>query len=67
MKESYAEAFAIMKVNKITWGDIAEKLGWTRAYTSMVINGKENPKQGEEKIRNAVSEIIAERKGYAGK
>lgn len=42
--------------------DLAEHLGYSREYVSMVFNDKKNPKRAEEVFTKGVDEIIAERK-----
>lgn len=42
---------------------IAAHIGWTPGYLSMVLNGKKTPKEAENKVRSALSEILAERSG----
>lgn len=42
--------------------DIARKLGVTKSYVSMVLNGSRTPKGGRERFEQAVEEIIKERK-----
>ena len=62
MQEWAANLFAKMKMNRITWRELAEHLGLTNQYVSMVANGKENPAGAQQRFEAAVDEIIAERK-----
>lgn len=48
---------------KISNKMLAEKLGVTPEYVSMVLNGHRAPTGAEEKFRAAVEEIIAEAEG----
>lgn len=50
-----------MHTNKITNMDMADELGVTPEYVSMVLNGKRSPQQAEQKFRAAV-DAIADRK-----
>lgn len=61
MENWIAEAVGKMHINHITQKDIAERLGVTNDYISMILLGKKTPKNAEERITNAINEIIAER------
>lgn len=50
-----------MHNNRITYNDLGAELGVTNAYISMVLNGKRNPKNGQERFTRAV-ETISRRK-----
>ena len=50
-----------MHVNKITQAQLAEKMGVTREYVTMILNGIKAPKDAESRINAAIDEIIAER------
>ena len=52
-----------MHNNGITNIDLANKLGYTKDYISMVLNGKKTPKGARERFEAAVEEIIKERVG----
>lgn len=54
------EIVGIMHVNKIKHEQLADKIGWHVKYLSAVLNGKRHPKGAEEKIRNALLEILKE-------
>lgn len=41
--------------------DLAKKLGCTKAYVSMVLNGSANPKGGRERFEAAFEAILADR------
>lgn len=47
-----------MHKHKISKGRLAEKLGMTREYVSMVLNGHRDPAGAEEKFRAALEELI---------
>lgn len=61
MENWIAEAVGKMHINHITQKDIAERLDVTNDYISMILLGKKTPKNAEERITNAINEIIAER------
>lgn len=61
MESWIAEAVGKMHINRITQKDIAERLDVTNDYISMILLGKKTPKNAEERITNAINEIIAER------
>ena len=50
-----------MHVNRITQAQLAKKMGVTREYITMILNGIKNPKDAEKRINAAIDEIIAER------
>ena len=50
----------LMHDHKITKSQLAEHLGVSREYVSMVLNGHRAPMGAEEKFRSAVEQIIAE-------
>lgn len=61
MENWIAEAVGKMHINHITQKNIAERLDVTNDYISMILLGKKMPKNAEERITNAINEIIAER------
>ena len=52
-------AVARMHTHKITQIKLAEHLGLTNDYISMIFRGVKNPKGAEQKILTAIGEIIA--------
>lgn len=50
-----------MHNNSVTSSDVANQLGVTKAYVSMILNGHRAPKNGRERIEAAVNTIIANR------
>lgn len=52
-----------MHNNKITLTQVAEKLGVTKAYVCMVLNGHRNPKGAEQRFMAALDELIKEKEG----
>lgn len=56
-------AFVLMKRNKLTQSQVAEKYGCTREYINRILNGNVSASADvQEKILSAIDEIIAERK-----
>lgn len=47
-----------MHNNKITLNDVAQELGVTTAYVSMILNGARNPANAQERLECAVATII---------
>lgn len=47
-----------MHVNCITYDDLAEKLGYTKAYISMILGGSRHPAGAEQKFRDALDDLI---------
>ena len=54
------EVIGIMHNNKISYKQLAGKLGWHEKYLSAVLNSKRNPVGAEQKVRNAIKEILEE-------
>lgn len=54
-----ADVIGKMHLNQITAKRLAEHLGYTPEYVSMVLNGKKEPKNGEQVFRLAVDELSA--------
>ncbi len=52
-----------MHNNGIKQIELANKLGFSNAYTGMILRGERKPPNIREKMENAVAEIIAEKKG----
>ena len=52
----------IMHNEKITYDDVAEKLGVSKAYVSMILNGSRKPNNIRKRFEEAIKLIIAERK-----
>ncbi len=59
-KEWTGNLVGLMHNNKITFVQLAERLGVTNRYVSMVINGHRDPPGAEERFRAAVNQIIEE-------
>ena len=58
-----AEVVGKMHIHKITQVELAERIGIRRDYLNKILNGFEKPANAEERIINALDELIAERKG----
>ena len=57
------KAFVLMKRNKITQSQVAEKYGCTREYINRIINGNVAVSEDiQERILKAIDETIKERK-----
>ena len=52
----------IMHNEKITYDDVAEKLGVSKAYVSMILNGSRKPNNIRKRFEETIKLIIAERK-----
>ena len=55
------EVIGLMHNNRISFQQLADKLGWHVKYLSAVLNSKRNPTDAEAKVRSALAEIIADR------
>ena len=49
----------LMHVHKISKKQLADHIGVTREYVSLVLNGHREPKGAEEQFKAAVNEIIS--------
>ena len=56
-----AKAVGLMHLHKITQKSLANHLGVTDEYISMILNGKKTPKNAELRIMAALNEIIEQR------
>lgn len=59
-KKWTGDLVGLMHDNKISKSLLAEKLGVTREYVSMVLNGHREPAGAEQRFREAVNDLIAE-------
>ncbi len=57
-----AEIIGKMHMHRITKKRLAEHLGITPEYVSMVLNGHRTPNGAEERFRSALSDIIRQQK-----
>lgn len=55
-----------MHNNRVSLTQLAEKLGVTKAYVCMVLNGHRSPKDAEQRFNAALDELIREREGADG-
>lgn len=51
-----------MHNHNITMQELADRMGITKAYVSMLLNSKRNPPGIREKMESTVAEMIKERK-----
>lgn len=51
-----------MHNNRITYDDIAERLGVTKSYVSMVLNGARTPQDAQVRFEQAYDEVLVGRK-----
>lgn len=50
-----------MHMNRISFEDVAGELGVTRAYISMILNGKRKPPDARKRVEGAIDAIIKRR------
>lgn len=50
-----------MHINRVTAKEVAEELGVTKSYISMIMNGKKNPAGMEKRMRDAIYAIVNRR------
>ena len=63
MREAWTgEIVAQMHVNKITQGELAKKMCITRTYLNRLLTGAQVTRGTEERCREAVNQIVAERR-----
>ncbi len=53
------DVLAKMHIEKITSKRLAEHLGYSKEYVSMVLNGKREPKNAEQIFRKGLDELMA--------
>ena len=58
-KKWTGDLVGLMHTNRISFQALADKLGVTNRYVSMVLNGHREPPGAEDKFRAAVDELIA--------
>lgn len=56
------EIVAKMHMESISQNELAEKMGYSSQWVSMVLNGKRTPDGAESKFRAALDELIQERR-----
>lgn len=61
LEEWTGEIVGKMHYNKITCMELAKKLGVTKSYVSMILNGSRKPKQANIRLNTAIDEIITAR------
>lgn len=61
LEQWIAKAVGLMHIHRITQKQLAEKMGYTREYIGMILNGKKSPPNIKERIFKAIDEILAER------
>lgn len=59
-KEWTGNLVGLMHVHKISFQTLAEHLGLSKQYVSMVLNGKRNPPDAEARFRQAVDELCSQ-------
>ena len=63
LKPWIGEMVGLMHCYRISGQQLAEHLGVTREYVSMVLNGRREPADAEERFRTAVSELVKKQSG----
>lgn len=61
-KKWTGDLVGMMHTHKITRIQLANRMGITNRYVSMVLNGDRNPPGAEERFRKALQEILDGRK-----
>lgn len=51
-----------MHNERVTVNEVAEELGVSRVYVSMILNGRRNPENARSRLEGAVDAIIEKRK-----
>ena len=62
MEKWIADVVGKMHINKIRQSELADALGYTKEYVSMVLTGKRNPKDAERIFTDAVDALIERKK-----
>ena len=58
MPEKLTEIWTLMRANRIKQKDLAQQIGCTEQYLSMVFNGKKSSSIIIDRIEQAIGEII---------
>lgn len=58
-KEWTGDLVGLMHVHRITGEQLANKLGVTNRYVSMILNGHREPHDAEVRFRSALDELIS--------
>ena len=62
MKELFGQRLREQRIkHRLTLEQLAERLGWTKSYCSLILNSKRKPRGIREKMEAAVSELIKEK------
>lgn len=61
LKKWIGDVVGEMHIRKITTNQLAAHLGVTPEYISMILNGHREPAGIEERLRNAIDEIVENR------
>lgn len=56
-----ADLIGEMHLNKITAKQLAATVGWNPKYLSAVLNGHENPKNAEKKLKDVLEKLIVQK------
>lgn len=59
LEQWIGELVGQMHNNKISKSQLAEHMGVSREYVSMILNGHRDPAGAKSRFRNAVAEIVA--------
>ena len=51
-----------MHNHRVTYDQLAEKLGVGKSYLSLILNGKRNPPGAQQRLEAAFNQILEERK-----
>lgn len=54
-----ADVIGEMHLNGVTGKQLAAEIGWNPKYLSQVLNGHENPKGAETKVRAALGKLLS--------
>ena len=54
-----ADVIGEMHLNGVTGKQLAAEIGWNPKYLSQVLNGHENPKGAEAKVRAALEKLLS--------
>lgn len=51
-----------MHIHEVTYDDLANELGVTKAYISMILNGSRTPETAKERLQGAFQRVLEKRK-----
>lgn len=61
-KKWTGEIVKLLHNNELSQNELAAEIGWTIEYVSLILNGKRDPKNAQEKMQKALNALIERKK-----